>query len=124
MVASQDAEGDRSHWVEGSLDWEDAILEWEETDRVGAEVQWRRGNIALALNPIYGDKTLEKFAERMQVELRRVEEYRQVSKAYEIRVRTRNLSWTHHARIVARPDRLKWLKDADAGEWSVARMLQ
>jgi hypothetical protein len=36
---------DEYHWAEETLDWEDAILEGEDTNKLESEVQWRRGDI-------------------------------------------------------------------------------
>lgn len=108
------------------LDWEEAILEWEETDKLEDQVQWRRGDIALALKPVYGEATLERFTEEVGVEYNTLRQYRQVSEAYQIDDRSSSLSWTHHMRVANRPDRLEWLQRASEArpKWSVSRMLE
>jgi hypothetical protein len=104
------------------MEWEEAILAWEETNKLESKAQWQRGDIALALKPAYGEQTLAKFAETVGVEYKQLLQYRWVASEYESSVRT-ELSWTHHERVAARPDRLEWLKKAEAGKWSVHKML-
>ena len=65
------------------LDWKDAILAWQDTEEAEADVQWRKGDIALDLKPIYGGQTLEKFAKTVGEEYNSLRRYRDVSKAYE-----------------------------------------
>jgi hypothetical protein len=108
------------------LDWEEAVLEWEETDKLEAQVQWRRGDIALALKPVYGEHTLDKFAETVGVDYDTIHRYRQVAKAYEYPTRIGNLSWSHHQCICIRENRLEWLQKASEArpKWSVSQMLE
>jgi hypothetical protein len=112
--------------INSQLDWEEAILAWEDTDRLEAHVQWTRGDIAQGLKPVYGERTLEKFAETVGVEYHQLRNYKAVSQAYQPAVRTAKLSWTHHERIAARPDRLEWLERAAEAnpKWSVKKMLE
>ena len=87
---------------------------WKETEQAKTQVQWRKGDSARDLKPVYGGQTLEKFAETMGVDYATLRRYRWVTEQYENVVRTTNLSWSHHDRIAARDDRLEWLAPAVA----------
>jgi hypothetical protein len=104
------------YWAEGALDWEDAILEWEESEKLEAQVQRRRGDIARALKPVYGEHTLEKFAESVNIEYETLKLYKWVAEQYDLVQRRTNLSFSHHQFVAARPDRLNWLKKAEEGK--------
>jgi hypothetical protein len=80
--------------------------------------------LALAVETVYGAHTLANYAENIGVEYHQLRNYKAVSQAYESAVRTANLSWSHHERIAAHPDRLEWLAKAAEGKWSVRRMLE
>ena len=90
-------------------------LAWRDTEEAEAQVQWRKGDIGLALKPVHGLQTLEKFAEMVGVEYRTLREYRQVSATYGFGARAPNPSWTHHLRVVDRPDHLEWLANLFGG---------
>jgi hypothetical protein len=111
------------YWAEGTLDWEDAILEWKETEKLEATLQWRRGDIAVALKPVYGEQTLENFAKEVDTDYSTLRQYKNTAQAHEIGWRQPNVSFEHHRIIASRPDRLDWLHKAANGKCSVARML-
>jgi hypothetical protein len=92
-------------------------------ERLEGRIQWRKGDIAVGLKPVYGEQTLEKFAERVGVEYETLKRYKWVAQQYELVQRRTNLSFSHHQFVAARPDRLDWLKKAEAGKWSLATML-
>jgi hypothetical protein len=121
--------GTQYPFPEGTLEWEEAILEWEEINQLETKLQWRRGDIALALKPNSGERiedTLKAFAKAVDIKFSTLQDYRWVAKQYE-RVARANLSWTHHRFVAARPDRLEWLGKAEAAtpkKWSAATMLE
>jgi hypothetical protein len=105
------------------LDLEEAVLEWQETDKWEAKAQWRRGDIALALRKEY---TLEELAEAVDVPYETMKVYRWVAERYEKVKRLTNLTWSHHLKVAEREDRLYWLEraaNANPKKWSVARMM-
>lgn len=108
------------------LDWETAILKWEEVTQLESQVQWGKGDIALNLKPVYGDSTLERFAEEVDADYGRLRHYKATAQAFESARRCADLSYGHHEVLTAREDRLEWLKRAAdaAPKWSRARMLE
>lgn len=104
------------------MEWEQLFLEGIEARQAKDSAQWKLGDLALAIEVQYGGHTLEDYAQRIGAECRRLLQYRWVARQYESSVRTENLTWSHHERIAARPDRLEWLEKAEAGGWSVRRM--
>src|SRR5919106_406315 len=63
--------------------------------------------------PVYGQQTLEKFAERVGVEYKALLEYKRASEAFQYSDRSEYFSWAHRIKISHRDDRLKWLKKAE-----------
>jgi len=85
---------------------------------------WALGDLAQGLPTVYGEETLKRYADDIEVEYQRLVNYRNISKAYEKTVRTVNLSWSHHERIASNPDRLEWMAKAAENKWSVRAMLE
>jgi len=105
------------------LDWEDAILAWRETEQVESQAQWQKGDIARDLKPIYGEHTLEKFAETVGADYGRLRHYKATAQAFESAQRCADLSYFHHEVLAPRDDRLEWLAQAAEHHWSVRYML-
>lgn len=103
------------------MDYEALVLEGVNAVRQLEGAQWKLGDLALSVETAYGEHTLERYAEAIGVDFGMLQNYRRVAKAYEKSVRT-SISWSHHERVAARPDRLEWLKQAAENGWSVRQM--
>jgi hypothetical protein len=89
-----------------TIKWDDAVRKGREA----ANSQWTLGDLALEVEPKYGDHTLEQFADDIGVELRRIQEYRQVSETYPRNTRSNALSWTVHLLFINQEDRAELIK--------------
>src|SRR5919106_56512 len=107
-----------------AISWEQAVLEGIAARASQDQAQWQLGDLALQIESVYGEHTLEKYAEQVGVEYHQLRNYKGVSKAYEIAFRTANLTWTHHERVASHPDRLEWLQKSAEGKWSVRKLLE
>lgn len=101
------------------LNWDSLVAE----GKAAARSQWTLGDLAREVETSYGGGELERYAEEIGVAYQQLANYASISRAYELSVRTENLTWTHHERIASRPDRLAWLDLAEKGKWSVRQML-
>ena len=70
----------------------------------------------------YGDG--EELAKRAGVNYETIKQLASVSRAYELCVRTHNLSFAHHLIAMTAPDkdRLRWLKRAEENGWTTAQL--
>jgi hypothetical protein len=107
------------------MDFEQAVLEGIEARKRKDGAQWELGDLALALKPVYGGQTLEKYAERIGEEYSTLSDYRRVAEAYEIPARA-GISWRHHREALTWPDRDYWLETARTSrpQWSVRKMVE
>ncbi len=102
------------------------VAEGREARATQDESNWTLGDLADNLPTIYGEETLKRYADDIEIEYNTLQQYHWVSKRYEFLTRVRNLSWNHHRVLAAdnHPDRLDWLAKADENKWSVKAMLQ
>lgn len=104
-------------------DYETLVIEGLEARKGLESYQWKIGDLALLVATVYGECTLQKYAEDIGVEYSTLRHYRAVCQAYEFGRRRPNLSFSHHQAVAARPDRLALLQEAENKRWSVKRML-
>lgn len=97
--------------------WDDLVAEGIAA-REGLEgLQWKLGDLALTVETVHGQHTLEKYAAQIGVEYDNLRDYRRVAAAFEIGDRS-PISWNHHRIVVPLNNPLEWLKKAEAGGWS------
>lgn len=83
------------------MDYDEAV----KLGREAAKSQWTLGDLALSLEPKYGDATLATFADDIGVVLKTMEQYRHVAEIYTKDERSSNLPWSAHMVLMAQPDR-------------------
>ena len=102
--------------------WEDLVLAGVDARRQHDTTQWDLGDLALLVEVKFGDHSLERYAGDIGVEYDTLKDYRMVARAFELGVRTPNLTWWHHRRVAGREDRLSWLKQAAEHGWSTRKL--
>jgi len=103
------------------MNWEDLVLAGLDAVHRFDGIQWELGDLALQVETHHGEHSLERYAKQIGVEYRTLDDYRRVAKAFGFPDRSGNLSWTHHQRVAARPDRLEWLARATKHGWSTSK---
>ncbi len=88
--------------------------------REAARSQWTLGDLALDLEPKYGEATLERYAEDIGVEFKTLEDYRYVSSRFEFPVRTGNLAWSVYKIFAAQEDRLDLISQEREKPWTAS----
>jgi hypothetical protein len=95
------------------LDWETLIFEGMEARQTNDKCQWRLGDLALQVEVLYGDRSLQEYASKIGISYASLKVYRWVASQYELVTRVTNCSWAHHRAVAGRPDRLALLQIAN-----------
>ena len=115
-------------------DWEDFISLWMVSKEIDIRNQWFKGDIANRVASIHGEGSLKKFAQAVHESSTTIEHYRRVSRAFPMKLRNWNLSWTHYLIAsftdsykkalgdFAGRERYDWIKKAHDEEWSTTRL--
>jgi len=103
-------------------EYETKVAEGREARATQDGFNWTLGDLAEGLPTIYGEETLKRYADDIEVEYNTLANLRTVSLAYEKSCRHDSLSYEHHRRLTANPDRLEWLAKAAENKWSVRAM--
>lgn len=102
--------------------WETLVEAGVKAQHEVDRAQWVLGDLALQVVTVFGDHTLERYANDIGVDYANLSDYRRVARAYSIPARAGILSWRHHREVIAREDRLEWLARAAAHGWSCKRL--
>lgn len=86
--------------------------------------QWVLGDLALQVETVFGEHTLQQYTNEVGVEYEQLRRYRQTAAAYQNPLRSGHLSWSHHYVMATRPDRLEWLAKAVEHGWSTRKLQQ
>lgn len=106
------------------MDWEELVLKGLEAGRNMEGLQWQLGDLALQVETVRGEHTLEEYARSIGQDPSRLRHYKMTARAFEDVQRCTNLSYGHHEVLATRADRLDWLEKAAAGKWAVRQMLK
>jgi len=118
-----------------ATDWEDFIGLWMQSKEFEQAVQWFKGDIATKIEIRFGQSSLSKFAQEVGENLKTIEAYRRVSRAFpKMEDRLWNLAWTHYF-LASQTDawdkknqqfptnnRFKWIKQAHDNSWGTVRL--
>src|SRR5690606_37432214 len=74
--------------------------------------QWVLGDLALEVETTYGGGQLQEYADAIGVELKTLEKFRMVARAYELEKRFSNLPWSLHLVFASQPDRHELIKSS------------
>jgi N6-adenosine-specific RNA methylase IME4 len=114
----------RVGWVPPKqLSVEDWLKCGQAFDLVEGAAQWWKGDWwKEGETRKYGDG--EELAKRAGVNYETIKQLASVARAYELCVRTHNLSFAHHLIAMTAPDkdRLRWLKRAEENGWTTAQL--
>lgn len=102
--------------------YEKLVEEGIEARRKGDETKWRHGDLALQVETRYGERRLQDYAERIDVEYSTLRNRRWVAKRFPENVRRLTLSWDHHQLVTARKDAAELLAKAEAEGLSVRQL--
>jgi hypothetical protein len=80
-----------------------------------SQANWDLGDIALNIEPIYGEETLQRLVDDIGIEYKTLLDYRWVAQAYEESERSGN-SWTVHQVFAGQPDRVALVRQKS---WTV-----
>jgi hypothetical protein len=86
--------------------------------RADTEINWYRGDIALAVQVTYGGGELAEFAQRVRVATGTLEEYRRVAAAWPGKSRRIDISWSVHQILATQDDRAELLASRET--WTAA----
>jgi hypothetical protein len=122
--------------LNGAKTWEDFISLWMVSKEIDIKNQWWKGDIVNKISVVYGENSLDKFAEEVKESTVTLENYRRVSRAFDETYRNQDLSWTHY--LVASyadsynkgenkfesNERYNWIDKANNEGWSTNRLGQ
>lgn len=110
---------------QGADIWEAVISEGIEVGRDRDSRSWRLGDLALLVQKQYGRNSIGKFAKEINVPVRRVYDFRRVSKLFprdirdDIITRFENLAYTHFEISASLKDQaLEFLEAASLNNWT------
>ena len=104
-------------------EYQDLVAEGRRIRSSQDSTNWGLGDLSLKVETKYGERTTEKYANDVGVEVATLRNYKLVSNSYQFSWRRENLSWWHHSVVAARDDRLEWLQKASENKWSSRQML-
>ena len=120
-----------------ATEWEDFIGLWMQSKEFEQAVQWFKGDIASKIEIKFGQSSLDKFAQEVVENLKTIEAYRRVSRAFpKAEDRLWNLAWTHYF-LASQTDtwdkknqkflsnnRFKWIEQAHDRSWGTVRFAE
>ncbi len=98
--------------------WEEYVSTFLEVDEAEQGCLWSKGDIALEVDTVYGDGSLERFAGDVGVTVQHVRRLRQTSKTFTNEHRCSFLSWRHHHIASQTDDPHGWIQKAHDNNWS------
>ncbi len=103
---------------------EDCITRGMELRERKDNIAWELGDLAIMVREEFGKKYLSEFSKGIGIEVGTIRRYRDVSKAYEPKIREefRKLSWSHFREVAAHEDRYNLLCRAHDENWSVEKL--
>lgn len=110
------------HEIKAHISWEEAVSRGMELRSAKDNSQWDLGDLALEVRSHYGKDSLGKFANEILINKKSLQQYRRVSAAFPPNDRSPYLSHRHHMLLVARPDRLEWLKKSEENNFTVTQL--
>jgi hypothetical protein len=86
-------------------------LDWDTLVQIGRQIayagQWVLGDLATQVGTVYGEHSLEKYADEIGVEYDTLRRYRDISRAFPETATRGAQPWSVHRVLAAQPDRLK-----------------
>lgn len=102
--------------------FEDHLEQWKDVDSKVQKDKWKLSAIAASLDTKYKDKTIERFAEKVNRSPRRIREYAQTYRAFENGERSPNASFHHHTVATASDDPSGAVHTAAEKGWSTREL--
>src|SRR5437870_13267382 len=94
------------------LEWEEIVRRAREARKARDHAQWAIGDLACDVEVVYGEGSLQRFAEAVDVGYLSMLDYRRVSRAYRSSERTKDLPWSHYRLLCKNARRGRWLQRA------------
>lgn len=102
---------------ERRADWtyHDYVQAWQEIDSRSA---WLKGDLAAAVETVYGEQSLQRYAKDVGADYGALLEYRRVSRAFPESSRVLGISYGVYQALAAQPNRLELI--TSRSDWTVA----
>ena len=99
--------------MEQKMSWEEAVSRGLQLRESKDNSQWDLGDLALAVEKVYGVDSLGKFSIDININKKSLQQYRRVSSAFPLNTRSKLLSHRHHLILASHDDRFALLKECE-----------